>query len=126
MGYQLSWLDDEQTITLLKVIQPWDWSEFDECLLRSHDMVRSKNYVVDAIMVLGDDFKPPDPNLLTHARALYSDIPPNNGVTVVVGASHFVQTVIRIITRAVGNKAHFACANAVEEARALIVQRRAK
>lgn len=126
MGYELSWLDDGQSITLLRILQPWDWPEFDECLRRSHDMARSKGHVVDAIIVMGDDFKPPDANLLTHARSLYADIPPNTGMTVVVGASRFVKAVIGIITGAVGNKAHPACVNTIEEARALIVQRRKK
>ncbi|MBN1312215.1 MAG: hypothetical protein JXB30_12420 [Anaerolineae bacterium] len=126
MGYQLSWLDDEETITLLRVMQPWDWPEFHESLQRSHEMVRSKEYVVHGIIVLGEDFRLPDASLLTQARSLYGNIPQNNGTTVVVGATHFIATVARILTRALGDRAHFAYANTVEEARALIDQRRAQ
>ena len=126
MGYELSWLDAEETIVLLRIVQPWGWPEFDECLRRSHDMARSKKYVVDTIIVMGEGFRPPDANLLTHARSLYADIPPNTGLTVVVGANHFVKAVIGIITGAVGNKAHPACVATIEEARILIEQQRKK
>ena len=89
-------------------------------------MIRSKNHVADSILDMGDDFRLPDPNLLSHARVLYENIPPNSGLTVVVGASHFVGVVTQIITRAIGDRAHFICIDTTEEAQVLISQRRAK
>ena len=120
MPWNVSWVDEQETIVKLQPTEPWDWEELEEAIVQYHDLVQNKDHNVDVIYALYRNIKLPNANLIPRVRQYLSNSPSNRGMIVFVDAPRFVETMVGITTKVVGESDKIRSANSVEEAVSII------
>ena len=125
MPWKVSWMDAEESITLFEAEEPWTYEEFVEIVRQGQAMIRSKDYLIDSIFYLPEDFTLPGPNPLTHIKTVYATEPENNALNVIVGAGVVIQALLNIITSVMGGSGRFVFVSSMDEALAELERIRA-
>jgi len=120
MGITVLWDNDEQTIIRYDFEGRWVWSEFYTATENAFALTRSVTHTVDSI----SNFKPgaalPSDALFQFRRAM-ATAPKNRGVTVIVGGSTLIKTMVIVfgkVNRQLSERLFLA--DTLEQARALI------
>jgi hypothetical protein len=123
MSIAVLWDNTEQTIIRYDFEGQWVWSEFFTATQQAFALTRSVPHTVDSI----SNFKPgaalPSDALFQFRRAMAS-APPNRGVTVIVGGSTLIKTMVIVfgkINRQLGERLFLA--DTLDQARALLAAR---
>ncbi len=125
MSVSASWDNEDHTIIRYDFDMKWTWDEFNTAASDAFAMTRNADYIVDTI----SNFKPGaalPANALFQFRRAMANAPKNRGVNVIVGSSTFIKSMVATFSRfnkQLGEK--LVVADTLEEARALIRQRRA-
>ncbi len=123
MPIHVSWDDDARTIIRMDVT-PYTWDEFHSAFEAAFMLAASVPGQVDFIAVTSPDIRTPDPNFLPQLQKVVAAMPPNVGMIVLAGGSEFGRTMISIVARVTGWAKRFAIVDTLDEARALIAERR--
>jgi hypothetical protein len=123
MGITVVWDNDEQTIMRYDFEGQWVWSEFFAATAEAFTLTRSVTQTVDSI----SNFKPgaalPSDALFQFRRAM-ATAPKNRGVTVIVGGSTLIKTMVIVfgkVNRQLGERLFLA--DTLDQARMLISSR---
>ncbi len=126
MGVNISWDNGEKTALRYDFKGRWTWEEFDAAALEAFAMTGSVTHTVDSISNFEIGATLP-PNALFQFRRAMSKAPPNRGITVIVGGSLFIKTMVTTFSRLnkqLGERLQIA--DSLEQARALLAARRPK
>ncbi len=124
MAIELYWDNDERTVMLCEVRDPWTWDDLFDMLNKIKKVTERSTVTVGAILDVADGFKIPggslfSPTAFENAKKMFKLGEGGTGPVVVVGASAFIKTVYNAALT-IDRKAlsHFAFAVTVDEARA--------
>ncbi|MGF1507834.1 MAG: hypothetical protein ACFB51_22330, partial [Anaerolineae bacterium] len=119
MPWEAAWLDEQETIILVRVSQPWEWDQLDELVIRYHRWISVRPYGV-AVLYDVRDVGPIRPGIILRARQYLASQPPNLTRVVIAGATRFMVDLMRIGARSImrDHQVHFT--TTVEEAQQLI------
>ena len=123
MGVNVLWDNDAHTAIRYDFEGQWTWSEFDAATKTAFELTRSVDHAVDSI----SNFRPgaliPSNALFQFRRAMV-DAPKNRGITVIVGSSTFIKTLVSVfsrLNRSFGER--LLLADTLDQARALLLAR---
>jgi len=125
MSIAVNWYNDDKTIIYWKFAGKWDWNEYAEAQDVSNAMLDTVDHTVDVIGNVQESPSLPA-NALSVYRSNLSSAHPNTGLIVLVGASMFVEQMVRLLKQMFRNKVagtNFEFAKSDEEALALIASR---
>ena len=124
MGVSVSWDNDDKTALRYDFKGRWTWQEFDAATVEAFAMTGSVPHIVDSISNFEIGAALP-PNALFQFRRAMSKAPPNRGITVIVGGSLFIKTMVTTFSRL--NKQlgeRLLIADTLNQARTLLAARR--
>jgi hypothetical protein len=122
------WDNDEKTVIRMEVVGRWTWDEMYQGSQDGYIMLETVDNIVDAIIDFSQSAGIP-PNALTHARNMMGRQHPRTGVTVFIGVNAMFMSLWRAFTRVHTlflKEQDFTFAASLDEARALLVQRKGK
>src|SRR5215216_144560 len=96
-GVTVSWDNEAKNIIRYDFQGRWTWEDFYAASAQAFAMTRSVIHRVDAISHFHHGAVLP-PNALYHFRHAMINAPKNRGVNVIVGATSFVKTLIKIFS----------------------------
>jgi hypothetical protein len=123
-GITVSWDNEAKNIIRYDFQGRWTWEDFYAASAQAFAMTRSVTHRVDAISNFHEGAVLP-PNAMYHFRHAMISAPPNRGVNVIVGATTFVKTLIKIfsnLNKRLGQR--LVLANSLDDARMLLAARR--
>ncbi len=124
MNITVAWDNDEQTIIRYDFDKGWTWREFYTATDQAFVLTRSVTHTVNSISY----FKPGvvlPPDALFQFRRAMTNAPKNRGVTVIVGGSTFIITMVSLfgkLNKRLGER--LMIADSLERARAVLAARR--
>jgi hypothetical protein len=119
------WDNDDQTIMRVTYQPGWTWDDMEGNLLLEEDMLNSVDHRVDVIA----DFRGTQlsPGAISRLPKIAQSPPythPNSGAMVMVGSPAFMKEVVGVYKRVYGQAAKLTMVHDLDEARALIAQKR--
>ena len=123
MSVTVSWDNDDRTTIRYEFERDWIWDEFYAASENAFALTRSVEHTVHSISYFKPGASLP-PNALMHFRRAMVNAPRNRGVTVIVGGSLFITTMVRVfskLNRSLGER--LLLADTLEQARALLAAR---
>ena len=120
MPWDVSWVDNEESILKLQPAEPWNWDDLEEAIRQYHTLAHGKDHDIDVIYALYRDIRLPNANLIPRVRQYLTDSPSNRGTIVFVDAPRFIQTMVDITSSVVGGSDKIRSANSVDEAVSLL------
>jgi hypothetical protein len=124
MGITVLWDNDEHTVIRYDFEGQWIWSEFFVATGDAFTLTRSVSHTVDSISNFMPGAALPSDALFQFRRAM-ATAPPNRGVTVIVGGSTLIKTMVIVfgkVNRQLG--ARLFLADTLDQARTLLSARR--
>jgi hypothetical protein len=124
MSVRVSWDNDDKTTTRYDFEGAWTWDEFYAATGDAFALTRSVEHRVDSISYFAPGANLP-PNALLHFRRAMVNAPENRGVTVIVGGSRFINTMVTVfskLNRSLGER--LILADNLDQARRLLASRR--
>jgi hypothetical protein len=124
MKVSVSWDNDDKTAIRYDFEQGWTWSDFSAATVDGFALTRSVQHTVDSISYFKPGVELP-PNALFQFRKAMANAPKNRGVTVIVGGSLFIKTLVGAFSRIypqLGQR--LLLADSLEQARTLLSARR--
>jgi hypothetical protein len=128
MPITATWDNEAQTAVRIDSTGVSTWDEHFAAVEQMRALVSSVKHQVDLIAYIHADAELPQGNFLPHLTKAARKAPHNLGVTVNVGLSPFLKTVTDITSKifpAVSKHGTYT-ANSLEEARAIIAEKRGK
>lgn len=123
---EYGWYDDEKTIILITLPEEWTWTAFDEMGDAVQAMIGTVEHDVYQIFDLRASEKLPANPLQYSRRAFTRDVAPNTRMTIGVGLSPYVKSILdairRIMPSAVITRWNLHLVNTLEAAEELIEQ----
>jgi hypothetical protein len=126
MSIQVEWDNEDHRIIRFDYDDKWTWADHFAAVQQSVAMMKTVDHTVDMIINLENSSHLP-PNALTNIRSTALKGTPNWRITVLVGMNTFAQLLMNMfgkINKDLGQ--HFVAVDTMEEAYALIADRRAK
>ena len=120
------WYDADKTIACYDFVGAWTWEELAAAIAEIEVMLKSVPHRVDVIIDFSKSPGEPPRGILSHIRGKTLSALENWGGGVFVGFSPFLRVLFNTFKRlepSVGN--YYAIADNVEDARAVIMKRRA-
>lgn len=125
MPIDVAWDDDTRTIIRYTFSTPWTWNDYRQAIDKGWELDRSIDHPTDTITDMSQSRLFPD-GIFTNIRKSVVEIPETTQSVVLVGGGMFVDMAISVLRRVYRSPgARFMIAKSVDEARQLIVQRRA-
>ncbi len=125
MTITVQWDDDTQTVLHYMFESPWTWEEYRAALQQAWDMANAVDHPTDTITDMSDSRLLPD-NLFRNVRQSMVEIPESTETVVLVGGGLIVEMMLGVVRRLYRSHTQkFFTVRTVDEARALIRQRRA-
>jgi len=124
MGITVQWDNDEQTVIRYDFTNNWNWVEFQERVKEVFAMTASVDHTVDTISNFLPGANIPKDAFFQFRRAMVN-APKNRGITVIVGASLLIQTLVKVFSRiytSLGER--LILADSLEQARTALDERR--
>ena len=127
MPVQVLWDNDDRTTLRYDVQGHWTWNEFYENFAHARAMMQTVPHTVDFI-VNPVDFRSRGympSGMISRVVQLYRNIPPNTGVTVIVGGGDFFR-IINNVSRGFYPRiaARYRFTDTLDEARAVLIKLR--
>lgn len=116
MSFELIWYDEAETILHAYPDGDWVWQDFFDLLEQGRELVVARDYRIDVILDFGAGIKLPTPQVLAHVRRAWPGRPLNHGVTIVIGAGTFVQSLVDVFMTVMGDRDRFAFTDNLAEA----------
>jgi hypothetical protein len=119
------WDNDEKTIMRMTYHPGWSWDDLEGNLIVEEEMLNSVNYKVDVIADFRGTQLPP--GAISRLPKIAQSPPythPNSGAMVMVGSPAFMNEVVGVYKRVYGQAAKLVMVHDLDEARALIAQKR--
>lgn len=125
MPVTIDWHDDTQTILHYHFTSPWTWEEYRAAIEQAWALAESVDHPTDTITDMRHSRAVPD-NLFRNIRQSMVEIPDSTQTIVLVGTNMLVEAMLGIMRRLYPQQmGKFFTADSIEEARALIAERRA-
>ena len=128
MTATFEWDNTEQTMGRYELTGNWTWEEIDQVMADSWAQISKLNSIVDSIMIFENRSLPS--NAMPHLRKMATERPANTGILVAIGAGIIQRSVVQVFTRAYSStlrrEVPIMFANSVDEARQLLVQKKAE
>src|SRR5689334_11079252 len=70
LGIQSQWYNNEQTVILTEVTQPWDWDDVQNNMANIRAMAESVNYPLGLIVLLPEDMSLPPSGFAQASRSI--------------------------------------------------------
>jgi hypothetical protein len=125
MSVQVRWDNEQKTVIFYEFDGKWTWDEFYPAFEQARTMLAEVAHIVDFICVferVGGYFMPL--NLLFHIRKIYTNAPPNIGVTLLVGHFSELGVIYNMIKRVYPLIAErYVIASTLDEARMVLRER---
>jgi hypothetical protein len=124
MGVTVQWDDDAKTVIRYDFEGDWDWTEFGVKAQEAFAMTRSVEHKVDTISNFKPGAKVPQDAFFQFRRAM-TKAPKNRGITVIVGATLFIRTLVTVFSRIykqLGERLQLA--DSLEQAQTILQERR--
>jgi hypothetical protein len=127
VGIRVDWDNDEKTVIIVTLDTEWTWNDVQTINEKATILYESVDYVVDIIADVRDS-RLVVTGILSYVRNLLTTPwHPHAGYVIVVGATISVRTLFEAAALAINKPlSRIAFAQTLEEARAIIQQRRAK
>jgi hypothetical protein len=126
MPIHVDWDDAEQTIIRYTFSSPWTWNDYRAAIDRAWELAQSVDHPTDTITDMSNSRLWPE-GLFTNIRKSVVEIPDTTQSVVLVGGGMFVEMSISVLRRVYRSPgARFLTAHSLDEARQLILQRRAE
>jgi hypothetical protein len=134
MPWSIEWLDQEESVLIVTPSEPWGWGEMEESFEAGRALVEDKPYEVDFIIHFTGEIRPPASPTGEHIapfiplRDQLMNAPQNRGLTVLVAAPLYVESIVRQLQSVVKGQidtSHFRFAKTISEAEQLIKEARA-
>jgi hypothetical protein len=127
MSVKVVWDDEQHTALRYDLEGRWTWDEFYAAFNEGKAMMEGSahtvHFILNAMDNLSKGYVPP--GALSHVASLNRNAPPNAGITVAVGGNTLGKIFHGMIARIYPKIAkRYAFADSLEEARAMIAQRR--
>ena len=119
------WDDDSKTIMRVTYQSGWTWDDLDDNMLVEQQMLNSVDHKVDVIADFRGTRLPP--GAISRLPKIAQSPPythPNSGAMVMVGSPAFMREVVGVYKRVYGQAAKLTMVHDLDEARALIAQKR--
>lgn len=124
MGIVVHWDDDQQTILRWDFEGAWNWDDFYTVQAEVNDLSSKAEHFIDVIANMQNTMMLPSGALSQFGRIAKAS-KERSGVTVVVGANRFIETMLNIFGRFQRDAARrILTASSLEEARTILLQRR--
>ena len=125
MPIDVNWDDEIHTIIRYTFTSPWTWNDYRQAIDKGWELDKSVDHPTDTITDMSQSRFWPN-GIFTNIRKSVVEIPETTQCVVLVGGGLFVDMAISVLRRVYRSPgARFMLAKSVEEARALIRQRRA-
>jgi hypothetical protein len=121
------WDDDEKTILRVTYHFGWSWDDLEGNLTIEEELLDSVDHKVDVIADFRGTQLPP--GAISRLPKIAQSPPythPNSGAMVMVGSPAFMKEVVGVYKRVYGQAAKLTMVSDLDEARALIAQKRAE
>jgi hypothetical protein len=121
------WDDDEKTILRVTYHLGWSWDDLEGNLTIEEELLDSVDHKVDVIADFRGTQLPP--GAISRLPKIAQSPPythPNSGAMVMVGSPAFMKEVVGVYKRVYGQAAKLTMVSDLDEARALIAQKRAE
>jgi hypothetical protein len=126
MDIQVTWDDSAHTILIWSIHGLWEWDDIYAAAERSALLRQSVDHPVSVIIDVSEA-APLRPDTLRHTRRALGLNPEGREMVVIVGSSHFVESIVEIFRKMNLTLAdHVQHTPTVEQARRLIAQRRSE
>ncbi len=93
MGINISWSSESKNIIHYVFEGRWDWNDFRHAIKDAADMIDTVNHPVDVIMDFSNASMLPNGAISQVKQAFSTPKHPNINLTVIVGASAFIQSI---------------------------------
>jgi hypothetical protein len=127
LSISVEWGDEAHTVVYWEFPGTWSWKDYADAQEASHRLLETVDHTVAFIGNMASSPLLPA-NALTAYRGYVQRSAENTGLIVLVGASRLVKTMVQVFLRINPRKGipgtDFAFADTVEEAYALIAQKR--
>jgi len=123
MSVKVSWDKNDKKTIRYDFEGRWMWDEFYAAAENAFALTRSVEHTVDSISFFRPGAYLP-PNALMHFRRAMVNAPKNRGVTVIVGGSMFIKTMVTVfskLNRQLGER--LLLADTLEQARVMLAAR---
>ena len=125
MPVTVDWYDETRTILHYRFETPWTWSEYHAAIQAAWELAESVDHPTDTITDMRHSRVMPD-NLFRNIRQTMVEIPESTQTVVLVGTNMLMEALLGILRRLYPRQmGKFFTTETVEEARALIAERRA-
>jgi hypothetical protein len=119
------WDNDEKTVLRVTYHPGWSWDDVENNMVVEEEMLNSVDHRVDVITDYQGSQLPP--GAISRLPKIAQSPPythPNSGVIAMVGSPAFMKEVIGVYKHVYGQAAKLTMVNDLDEARALIAQKR--
>ncbi len=129
MAIELFWDNDEKTVMLCEIKNPWTWNQLFSTLEKIKQVTDRSTHTIGAILDLTDGASVPggsifNPTTLGYAKKMFQMGEGGTGPIVVVGASPMIRTVYNAALTIDREKlSHFTFAKALDEGREIIYEK---
>lgn len=126
MASELYWDNDEKTVMLCEISDPWTWTQLFSTLEKIKSVTDRATHTIGAILDLTAGANIPggsifNPTVFGYAKKMFQMGEGGTGPIVVVGASPMIRTVYNAALTIDREKlAHFAFAKTLDEGRAIM------
>jgi hypothetical protein len=122
MPVTFEWRDMDYPLMIIRVENPWNWTEFFLALEESDPYFQVEKRKVGTIFVLPDSINLP-PNMLSQTRSIVYKTPANVGASVIVSKSRVVDALIGIFNKLhLGSKVSLRTVKTFEEALQVVAE----
>jgi hypothetical protein len=97
MPIRCTWDDQDNSIIWFVVEGHWTWEEYHREVDTSIEMMKTVNHRVDLLADMREAGPVPLSAASLHAKSSFSRLPSNHGLSVIIGADSFAQTLIKLV-----------------------------
>jgi hypothetical protein len=125
MGVTMMWDNEDKTVFRLSFESPWTWDEQQAAIAQAKPLVESVSLIVDIICDLSNGPQFPLGYPMKYLRHAAEMFPNNAGITIIVGASVPVQSLLQATMQVFANvKYRTFFAPSIEAAYTIIAERK--
>jgi len=123
MGIRTSW--DSEAKTTLRIVYEgsWTWEDFHKAHEEGNNLIKSVSHRVDVIIDISNSRLMPS-GALSRGKHITDAKPANQGMTAVVGANCFIQSLYDLFRKVYRKDFNLFYAPSLEEARARLLEQR--
>ncbi|MEP7288985.1 MAG: hypothetical protein ABI947_24795 [Chloroflexota bacterium] len=127
MSINVAWDNDEKTVIIYTFVGQWEWIDYWTAIKDAAELLNTVTYKVDIIMDMRNARTMPEGSLSKAKQVLGYPRHPNIGMTAIVGANLFIETVVSTsakVYKALWGNYDMLSAASIEDARKQLFVRR--